>query len=146
MYWNSNGGNEAQVGAGIFVGKPVVSGQSSKVYECNMAVVNGQGRFVQAQLIANRLGEDPIDVQFRELEQSKETANLKIQFCASNKMLSLFIDDTIVGVGRTIDNSGMDNWNLSDTDVMDVGIMGFAENTVITSNQPTLDNYNYKIY
>jgi hypothetical protein len=146
LYWNSNGGNEAQVGAGIFVGKPVVSGQSSKVYECNMAVVNGQGRFVQAQLIANRLGEDPIDVQFRELEQSKETANLKIQFCASNKMLSLFIDDTIVGVGRTIDNSGMDNWNLSDTDVMDVGIMGFAENTVITSNQPTLDNYNYKIY
>jgi hypothetical protein len=40
----------------------------------------------------------------------------------------------------------MDNWNLSDSDVMDVGIMGFAENTVITSNQPTLDNYNYKIY
>lgn len=61
-------------------------------------------------------------------------------------MLSLFIDNAIVGVGRTIDASGMDNWNLSVSDVMDVGIMGFAENTVITSNQPALDNFKYNIY
>ena len=145
-YWNSNGGNEAQVGAGIFVGKPVTSGQSSKVYECNFAAINGSERFVQAQLIANRLGGDPIDVQHTVLSQSKESGTLKIQFCASNKTLSLFIDNTIVGVGRAIDAAGMDNWNLTDTEVMDVGIMGFSENTVITSNQPTFSNFNYKIY
>lgn len=146
LYWNTDGGNQAQVGAGIFVGKPVASGQSSKVYECNLAAINGGGRFVQAQLIANRLGEDPIDVQNATLDQSKESAVLKIQFCSTNKTLSLFIDNTIVGSGKAIDSSGLDNWNLSETDMMDIGIMGFAENTVITSNRPTLDNFNYKIY
>ena len=146
LYWNSNGGNAAQVGAGIFVGKPVASGQSSKVYECNMAAINGQVRFVQAQLVANRLGEDPIDVQFKELSQSKETAVLKIQFCSVNKTLSLLIDNEMVGDGKAIDSAGMDDWKLLGTDLMDVGIMGFAENTVITSNQPTLDNFTYSIY
>lgn len=146
LYWNSNGGNNAQVGAGIFAGKPVASGQSSKVYECNVAAINGNMRFVQAQLVANRLGEDPIDVQHKVLELSKEKVTLKIQFCSAKKTLSLFIDDVIVGNGKAIDSSGLDNWNLSDMDNMDVGIMGFAENTVITSNQPTLDNFSYKIY
>jgi len=145
-YWNSNGGKNAQVGAGIFVGKPVASGQSPKVYECNMAVVNGGGRFVQAQLIANRLGDDPINVQYSDLSQTKESARLKIQFCTTNKSLTLFIDDVIVGSAVAIDEYGLDNWNLSDTDVMDVGIMGFAEKTTISVNQPTLDNFNYKIY
>jgi len=146
LHWNANGGNEAQVGAGIFVGLPVVSGQSSKVYECNLAAVNGGERFVQAQLVANRLGDDPIDVQRTVLNQSKETGTLKIQFCSKNKTLSLFIDNVIVGIGRAINSSGLDNWNLSDSGVLDVGIMGFAENTTITSNQPTLDNFNYTIY
>lgn len=146
LYWNSNGGNEAQVGAGIFVGLPVASGESSKVYECNFAVVNGGGRFVQAQLIANRLGEDPIDVQSAELQQSKKMTTLKIEFCTTNKTLTLYIDNSIVGVGRAIDASGLDNWQLTDSGVMDVGIMGFAENTVITSNQPTIDNFKSQIY
>ncbi|NOU60342.1 hypothetical protein [Marinifilum caeruleilacunae] len=146
LYWNSNGGKDAQVGAGIFVGKPVSSGQSSKVYECNMAAINGGERFVQAQLIANRLGEDPINVQYTALKQSKELASLKIRFCSSHKKLSLFIDNTIVGEGKQIDAKGLDNWKLSDSDRMDVGIMGFAENTVITSNQPVLDNFSYTIY
>lgn len=147
LFWNSNGGNEAQVGAGIFVGKPVASGQSSKVYECNMAVVNGGGRFVQAQLIANRLGDDPIDVQHTVLSQSKEKGTLKITFCASNKMLSLFIDNEIVGMGKRIDPNGIDNWNLSDSDLMDIGIMGFAENTNINNNQsPRVTNFKYVIY
>ncbi len=145
-YWNSNGGNQAQVGAGIFVGKPVVSGQSSKVYECNFAVVNGGERFVQAQLVANRLGADPIDVQRTVLSKSKEAGILKIQFCSADKKLSLYIDNKKVGASRAINSSGLDNWNLSNSDVMDVGIMGFAENTIITSNQPTLDNFTYKIY
>jgi hypothetical protein len=146
LYWNTNGGTEAQVGVGLFAGKPVAFGQSSKVYECNLAAINGEERFVQAQLVANRLGEDPIDVQFRGLNQSVETANLKIQFCESNKTLSLFIDNTIVGKGKAINESGLDNWNLSESDVIDVGIMGFAENTTITSNQPSLDNYKIIIY
>ncbi|QMU65773.1 MAG: hypothetical protein GKR88_16835 [Flavobacteriaceae bacterium] len=146
LHWNSNGGANAQVGAGIFAGRPVASGQSSKVYECNLATINGAQRFVQAQLVANRLGGAPIDVQRTILAQSLETAILKIQFCHSNKTLSLFIDNAMVGVGRSIDASGLDNWGLGDTDVIDVGIMGFAENTVITSNQPTIDDFSVKIY
>lgn len=146
LYWNTNGGNQAQVGVGLFAGKPVTTGQSSKVYECNLAAINGGERFVQAQLIANRLGGDPIDVQFRALNQSLETVSLKIQFCAPNKTLSLFIDNAIVGQGKAIDASGLDNWSLSENEVIDVGIMGFAENTIITTNQPTLDNFKALIY
>lgn len=145
-YWNSNGGNEAQVGAGIFVGKPVASGQSSKVYECNMASVNGGERFVQAQLVANRLGGDPINVERTVLANNKETVTLKITFCASDKRLTLYVDNTKIGNGQPINAQGLDNWNLSETGLLDVGIMGFAENTVITSNQPTLDNFSYTIY
>jgi hypothetical protein len=40
----------------------------------------------------------------------------------------------------------MDNWGLSASDKMDIGIMGFAEKTTITSNQPTLDNFRFTIY
>lgn len=69
LNWNTNGGKDAQVGVGLFVGKPVLSGQSSKVYETNMAAINGQMRFGQAQLVANRLGEDPINVQYIELSK-----------------------------------------------------------------------------
>ena len=146
LFWNSNGGTNAQVGTGIFVGQPIDNGVSCKVYECNMAAINGQVRFVQAQLIANRCGDDPIDVQFTKLNQSLKSATLKITFCTTNKTLSLFIDNAIVGKGQAIDGSGLDNWNLKENSVMDVGIMGFAENTVITSNQPTLDNFKYSIY
>lgn len=146
LYWNSNGGDEAQVGAGIFVGKPVTSGQSSKVYECNMATVNGGERFAQAQLVANRLGDDPIDVQHTTLSNNTQTATLKITFCANTKTLTLYIDDKIVGKGQKINSEGMDNWGIKSSGMLDVGIMGFAENTVITSNQPTLDDFSYTIY
>ena len=147
LHWNSNGGNQAQVGVGIFVGKPVASGQSSKVYECNLAAINGGERFVQAQLIANRLGADPIDVQRTVLNQSTEFGTLKIQFCATDKTLGFYIDNNKVGSSvRAINSEGLDDWGLTEVDVMDVGIMGFAENTTITSKQPTLDNFNYKIY
>ena len=145
-YWNTNGGKNAQVGAGIFVGKPVASGQASKVYECNFAAINGDERFVQAQLVANRLGDDPIDVQFKSIDQSTEFLTLKIRFCSSDKTLSLYADDNLIGNGRAIDASGMDNWGLSASDKMDIGIMGFAEKTTITSNQPTLDNFRFTIY
>lgn len=146
LYWNTNGGNQAQVGAGIYAGKPVNSGQSSKVYECNFAAINNGERFVQAQLVANRLGDDPIDVQFTIVNQLKEFGTLKIKFCAINKELSLFLDNTIVGNAQAINSTGLDNWELTDQDVIDIGIMGFAENTTIKNNQPTLDNFSYKIY
>ncbi len=145
-YWDSHGGQDAQVGAGIFVGRPVDSGQSAKVYECNFAVVSGAERFVQAQLVANRLGDDPIDVQQATISNSTQTARLSIQFSSSDKTLTLFFNNEKVGTGTRIDNKGIDNWKLSDADVMDVGIMGFAENTTITTNPPTLDNFEYRIY
>lgn len=146
LYWNNNGGNEAQVGAGIFVGKPVSAGQSEKVFECNMATVNAGERFVQAQLVANRLGDDPINVEQIFLAQNKEVVRLKITFCTNTKALTLYVDKQKVGKGQKIDTNGLDNWQLKTGDLIDVGIMGFAENTVITNNQPTLDNFEYKIY
>ena len=146
LYWNSHGGRNAQVGVGIFVGKPVKYGQSYKVYECEMAVINGKMRFVQAQLIANRLDGDPIDVQYSRLNKSIEKATLTIKFCNSDKRLALFINNKIVGVGRRIDAKGLDNWYLSGSDLMDVGIVGFAENTTIKANQPTFDNFKYKTF
>lgn len=146
LYWNTNGGKKAQVGAGIFVGKPVKSGQSAKVYECNMAAINGGMRFVQAQLVANRLGDDPIDVQHAELSKNKEKAVLKIEFCAKNKALSLYIDNKKVGKSVAINEKGLDNWKMKENSTFDIGIMGFVENTVITNNQPALDNFEYRIY
>lgn len=146
LYWNTNGGNEAQVGAGVFVGKPVPSGQSSKVYETNMAAINGGGRFAQAQLVANRLGEDPIDVQHVELDNSKEQAQTTIRFCSADKTLSYFVDGQQVGKSQAIDSTGLDNWGLTDGDVMDIGIMGFAENTTIQANSPSLQNFTVRLY
>lgn len=140
LYWNTNGGNSAQVGAGIFAGKPVASGQSSKVYETNLAAINGGERFVQAQLVANRLGDDPIDVQRKVLASNKETATIRVNYSAENHSLSFYIDGEKVGESQAIDASGMDNWQLTDGDMIDVGIMGFAENATITSNAPTIDN------
>lgn len=146
LYWNSNGGANAQVGAGIYVGRPTTSGPAPKVYETNMAAINGNGRFVQAQLIANRLGEDPIDVQRTVLDNSKEFSKLTVCFSHNDHALSFYIDGTKVGASQAIDASGLDNWGLTDSDKIDIGIMGFAENTVITENSPTVDNFEVRVY
>lgn len=146
LYWNENGGKEAQVGAGPFAGRPVANGQSPKVYECNMAAITNEFLFVQAQLIKNRLTGDPDDVQFKKLTKSKEKAVLKIQYCADHHSLGFFIDDEQVGKSKAIDKDGADDWDLDNNGKIDVGIMGFAENTVITSYTPTLDNVTVKIY
>lgn len=145
-YWNDNGGKEAQVGVGPFAGRPVESGQSPKVYECNLAAINGGPRYVQAQLIKNRLGGDPDDVQFRELSKSKVKVNLKIQYCATHNSLGFYIDNEQVGKSKAINKGGADDWNLTADDKIDVGIMGFAENTVINLETPTIDNVTVKIY
>lgn len=145
-YWNSNGGKEAQVGVGPFAGRPVEKGQSPKVYECNLAAINGEFRFVQAQLIKNRLGFDPDDVQFKELDKSVAKAKLSIQYCVKHHSLSFFIDDEQVGYSKAIDKDGADNWDLNADGKIDVGIMGFAENTVITSYSPTIEKIVVTIY
>jgi hypothetical protein len=146
LYWNTNGGENAQVGSGLFVGKPVASGISSKVYETNMAVVNGDGRFAQAQLVANRLGDDPIDVQSTDLPDDKESTITAIRFCHVDKTLSYFVDGNKVGESQKIDSTGLDDWNLSAGDTLDVGIMGFAELTTIQGNSPTVDNFTIRMY
>lgn len=145
-YWNSNGGKEAQVGAGPFAGRPVEKGQSPKVYECNLAAINGEVRFVQAQLIKNRLTGDPDDVQFKELDKSKVRAKLTIQYCATYHSLGFFVDDEQVGKSKAIDEDGADDWQLNADGKIDVGIMGFAENTVITSYSPTIEKVTVTIY
>ncbi len=145
LAWNTASGNEPQVGIGIFVGKPEPSGQSKKVYECNLAVVANAQRFVQGQLIANRLGDDPIKVDRKVLSDSKETANMKLRYCAEDHTISLLLDNEIIGT-QAIDASGRDDWGLSDSDVLDIGIMGFAENTVITQNPPSLDNFELSFF
>ncbi len=146
VYWNSNGGKEAQVGAGPFAGRPVEKGQSPKVYECNLAAINGEVRFVQAQLIKNRLTGDPDDVQFKELDKSKARAKLTIQYCATYHSLGFFIDDVQVGKSKAISENGADDWQLKASDKIDVGIMGFAENTVITSHSPTIEKVTVTVY
>jgi len=145
-YWNSNGGKEAQVGVGPFAGRPVEKGQSPKVYECNLAAINGEVRFVQAQLIKNRLGFDPDDVQFKELDKSRAKAKLTIQYCAIYNSLGFFIDDVQVGNSKSLAKGGADDWQLNADGKIDVGIMGFAENTVITSYSPTIEKVMVTIY
>lgn len=146
LYWNNNGGNNAQVGAGIFVGKPVASGVSAKVYETNMAAINDGERFAQAQLVANRLGDDPIDVQRVVLNSNQQSAVTAIRFCHSDKTLSYLVDGQPVGKSQAIDGTGLDNWGLTTSDTMDIGIMGFAENTTIQSNSPTLKAFTVSMY
>ncbi len=146
IYWNTNGGKEAQVGVGPFAGRPVEKGQSPKVYECNMAAINGEFRFVQAQLIKNRLGFDPDDVQFKKLPKSKEKATLTLQYCADHNSLGLFLDGVQVGKSKAINKEGADDWQLNADDKIDVGIMGFAENTVITSHSPTIEKVTVTVY
>lgn len=145
-YWDHGREKEAQVGAGLFVGKPVKNGISSKVYETNFAVISDQLRFAQAQLIKNRLGEDPIDVDYIELDRKPLSIRTMIQFCHHDKTLSYFVNGKQVGKAQAIDASGMDNWQLTEKDRMDVGIMGFAENTQIKSHSPGIDNFIVRLF
>ena len=75
-YWDTMETEEAQVGAGVFVGKVDSDKKSRTVYETNLAAIANGIRFVQGQLIKNRLGDDPIAVGF--MKTDKETANLKV--------------------------------------------------------------------
>lgn len=46
----------------------------------------------------------------------------------------------------TIHAKGTDDWNLSESDGIDIGFTGFAENTLVASHPPMLKNFFYRIY
>lgn len=136
-YWDSMDKDEAQVGAGVFVGKVDPDGKSRTVYETNLAAIAHEVRFVQGQLIKNRLGDDPIAVGFMKTE--RETANLKIAWGSHNKQIRFYMDGILVDA-KHIDKNGIHDWKM-DKDRFFVGVMGFAENTDITGYFPYVDNF-----
>jgi len=136
-YWDSMDKEEAQVGAGVFVGKVDPDGKSRTVYETNLAAIAQEVRFVQGQLIKNRLEDDPIAVGFMKTET--ETANLKIAWDSGAKQIRFFLDGILVDA-KHIDKKGMHNWEMEKARFF-VGVMGFAENTDITDHFPYVDNF-----
>jgi hypothetical protein len=136
-YWDNMEKEEAQVGAGVFVGKVDQDEKSRTVYETNLAAIAQEIRFVQGQLIKNRLGDDPIAVGF--MKTDKETANLKIEWDSRMKQIRFFMDGILVDT-KHIDKKGIDDWKM-DQDKFYVGVMGFAENTDITGHFPCVDNF-----
>lgn len=136
-YWDTMETEEAQVGAGVFVGKVDPDKKSRTVYETNLAAIAGSFRFVQGQLIKNRLGDDPIAVGF--MKTTKETANLKITWNNKEQMIQFFMDNILVDT-KHINKKGIDDWRMQN-DKFYVGVMGFAENTAITDHFPSVDNF-----
>lgn len=135
--WEKADGNDPQVGIGLFVGKPEGS-VAKTVYEVNMAVIGGRARFVQAQMIRNRLGGDPVDVVASEIKD--HTVRLSILYCKPDRSLSVFVNSNQLS-SHPIDASGVVNWKLSDKSKLDVGFMGFAENTNLEKNSPSIRNF-----
>ena len=136
-YWDTMETEEAQVGAGVFVGKVDSDKKSRTVYETNLAAIANGIRFVQGQLIKNRLGDDPVAVGF--MKTDKETANLKVSWDCQNQQIQFFMDDILVDV-KYINEKGIHDWKMQN-DKFYVGVMGFAENTDITDHYPSVDNF-----
>lgn len=140
-FWDTMDTEDAQVGAGVFVGKLDPDGKSRTVYETNLAAIARQERFVQGQLIKNRLGDDPIAVGF--MKTDRETATLEISYESASHTILFFMDGILVDV-KHIDHKGIDDWDMAENRFM-VGVMGFAENTDITGHFPSVDNFVIKI-
>ena len=136
-FWDTMETEEAQVGAGVFVGKVDPDKKSRTVYETNLAAIAKRFRFVQGQLIKNRLGDDPIAVGF--MKTDKEKTNLRIAWDSQNQQIQFFMDNILVDV-KQIDEKGIDDWKMQN-DKFYVGVMGFAENTDITDHYPSVDNF-----
>ncbi len=137
LEWDQAAGNEPQVGIGLFVGKP--EGQKAKtVYEVNLAVVGKLARFVQAQMISNRLGGDPNDVTATRI--GEETVRLSIMYSEPDKALCVFINEKQLSF-HSIDSTGVVDWNLQSDDKLEIGFMGFAENTSLKENAPSIRNF-----
>jgi hypothetical protein len=136
--WDSDPRPQAQVGAGPWVGRLDAEGKGRRVYEVNLATIANEIRFVQGQLIENRLGEDPIAVGMTIV--ADETVRLEISYTADPPTISLTVDGKLVDT-QTIDGSGFDDWGMDGGDVFYVGVMGFAENSDLTRHPVTLDNF-----
>lgn len=136
-YWDTMGTEEAQVGAGVFVGKVDPDKKSRTVYETNLAAIADGFRFVQGQLIKNRLGDDPIAVGF--MKTDKEKTNLKVTWDSKNHQIQFLMDEILVDA-KHINEKGIDDWMMQN-DKFYVGVMGFAENTDITNHYPSVDNF-----
>lgn len=133
--WDTFDRNDAQVGIGLFVGKKGDHGHL--VYECNLATVSKEIRFVQGQIIKNRRGEDPVAVD--DIKVDSESGVLKIQYFSNQKKLALYFDEEEVG-SEVIDKTGNVDWNMSETDEFIVGFMGFSELTDCQMAPPVISN------
>ena len=145
--WDSGTSAEAQVGIGMFVGKSSAQEpdsddayrrQSPTVYEVNLATISEEIRFIQAQMIENRLGFDPNQTAAAVVDL--ESLALEILYCAEDRTLSVYYDGTRLDT-QAIDAVGRVDWKLEDGELLDVGIMGFAENTDLKTNAPSVGNF-----
>ena len=140
--WDEVDTPDAQVGGGPWVSKLTADGKGRRVYEVNHASIARRFRFVQGQLIKNRLGEDPINVEHKKLV--KETIRLTVTYCAIDHTISLYSDGEHIDT-QPIDSRGIDNWNMKDEDNFYVGIMGFAEHTDLKKHSVTMDNFEVRV-
>jgi hypothetical protein len=132
-YWDTVKSKNGQVGVGIFLGKEGNGGKL--VYEADLCTVANDQRFVQGQMIKNRLGGEPVEVDFKETDL--ETGKLEIIYKASEKTVSLVLADEVIGTQK-IDQTGAVNWEMKEGDSFIVGIMGFSEWIKIESNSPSI--------
>ena len=138
LEWDTVDTPAAQVGGGPWVSKLTPDGKGRRVYEVNHASIARRFRFVQGQLIKNRLGEDPINVEYKKVVQ--ETVRLAVIYCAIDHTISLYANGEHIDT-QPIDSRGIDNWNMTDDDNFYVGIMGFAEHTDLRTHYVTMDNF-----
>lgn len=138
LEWDSAPTAEAQVGAGPWLGRLDPAGKGRRVYEVNLATIANEIRFVQGQLIKNRLGEDPIDGGH--IAVTDETVRLEINYDAEARTISLAADGVPVDT-QAIDSAGSDDWGMTGDDVFYVGVMGFAENVDLREHFVTMDNF-----
>lgn len=145
--WDTGKSGEAQVGIGMFVGKSSAQDansddayrrQSPTVYEVNLATVTDDLRFIQAQMIGNRLGFDPDQTAAAVVD--RESLTLDILYCAEDRTLSVYYDGIRLDT-QAIDAIGRVDWHLEDGELLDVGIMGFAENTDLQSDAPSIGDF-----
>jgi hypothetical protein len=138
LAWDRSNTPDAQVGGGPWVSKLTADGKGRRVYEVNHASIARKFRFVQGQLIKNRLGDDPINVEHKKVDQ--ETLRLTIIYCAVDHTINLYANNEHIDT-QPIDSRGIDNWDMTDNDHFYVGIMGFAEQTDLSKDFVTMDNF-----
>lgn len=117
----------SQVGAGIFVG--TTNGRG--VLETTLAVESPGMRRVQAQLVLNRFGEDPVEQAAR--DAGGETVTLQIRYDSAARTVEVLAD------GETVATHPIQVWGTPDA--LNIGVVGFAENTSLESDNPTLTSF-----